>query len=164
MKVDEAQQRRLAVTIVEATPLEHRPALMLWAQRLRDIAASDLSKVRKAKEALAATKESRLIWPIIKTAAARLKQMGWVDRSPKAKVFMVTAAVSATLFGGKAAGIAALGTAIGVPLWVVFGAGAAFATGIVEEIRRKSRSTGASSGATYTVIDADEVSTPRKNE
>jgi hypothetical protein len=48
------------------------------------------------------------------------------------------AAVGVALFGGQSAGIAALGTAIGVPLWVVFGAGAAFAKSLHSELGRKS--------------------------
>ena len=55
------------------------------------------------------------------------------------------------LFGGQGAGIAALGAAIGVPLWVVFGAGAAFAGVLYEEITGKRSST----KTTYTVIDAE---------
>ena len=50
---------------------------------------------------------------------------------------------------GQGAGIAALGTAIGVPLWVVFGAGAAFLGEIYERFTGRRRPE-----TTYTVIDA----------
>ena len=43
------------------------------------------------------------------------------------------------LFGSQSAGIAALGTAIGVPLWVVLGAGAAFANSLIEELKRRGK-------------------------
>ena len=62
------------------------------------------------------------------------------------------AAVGLAVFGGQGAGIAALGTAIGVPLWVVFGAGAAFLGVLYEEIadKKPDRRT------TYRVMDADK--------
>jgi hypothetical protein len=41
---------------------------------------------------------------------------------------------------GQGAGIAALGGAIGLPLWVVFGAGGAFLGVLIEEIRKSRRS------------------------
>jgi hypothetical protein len=54
-----------------------------------------------------------------------------------AKLGLSTAAVGVAIFGGQGAGIAALGTAIGVPLWAVLGSGAAFADVIIEEFGRK---------------------------
>lgn len=143
---------RFAVAVVEKVPPEHRPALMAWAQELLAIKDSPGSPWQKAKAAMEATREARLIWPTLKAIAARIKSIGWDTRSGPARAFMITAAVSASVFGGKAAGIAALGTAIGVPLWVVFGAGAGFATAVVREIKRKGASP---DGASYTVIDAE---------
>jgi hypothetical protein len=52
--------------------------------------------------------------------------------------------------GGAGAGIAALGGAIGVPLWVLFGAGAAFAGAIVDEVAAR----GSKPKTTYTEIEA----------
>jgi hypothetical protein len=53
--------------------------------------------------------------------------------------------------GGQGAGVAALGTAVGVPLWVVFGAGATFLGVLYEEITRKKPNKSTS----YQVIDAE---------
>jgi hypothetical protein len=64
---------------------------------------------------------------------------------------MGAAATGAALFGGKAAGLAALGTAIAVPLWVVFGAGGAFMGVLYEELTGKKHKAKAS----YRVIDAE---------
>lgn len=41
------------------------------------------------------------------------------------------------MFSGQGAGIAALGGAIGVPLWVVFGAGGAFVGVFIDEAKRR---------------------------
>ena len=143
---------RLAIAIVETVPPEHRLALKTWAERLLAIKDSTLPPWQKAKEAMSATRASRVIWPTLKVVAKRVKSLGWDDRSGPARAFMGVAAVSAAVFGGKAAGIAALGTAVGVPLWVVFGAGAGFATAVAKEVSRKSK---VAESATYTVIDAE---------
>jgi hypothetical protein len=54
---------------------------------------------------------------------------------------MSGAVAGVALFGGKAAGIAALGTAIAVPLWIVLGAGGAFAGVLIEIIEGRDRDT-----------------------
>ena len=52
-------------------------------------------------------------------------------------VIAMGAAVTALTLSGQGAGIAALGGAIGVPLFVVFGAGGALAGVIIDEVRKK---------------------------
>jgi hypothetical protein len=78
-----------------------------------------------------------------------LKELGWDNRGLSGRLGIATAIATAVMFGGQGAGIAALGTAIGVPLWVVFGAGAAFLGEIYERFTGKRRLE-----TTYTVIDA----------
>ncbi len=63
-----------------------------------------------------------------------LKGAAWEDRGLVARAGIVSAVVAAVLFGSQGAGIAALGTAIGVPLWVVFGAGGAFVAALYKEL------------------------------
>lgn len=147
-----SRDTRFAIAIVETVPSEHSLALKAWAERLIAIRNSPLLPWQKAKEAMTATRASHVIWPTLKVVARKVKLMGWDSRSGPARAFMGAAAVSAAVFGGKAAGIAALGTAVGVPLWVVFGAGAGFATAVAKEVTRKSK---AAEGASYTVIDAE---------
>jgi predicted lysophospholipase L1 biosynthesis ABC-type transport system permease subunit len=152
MREEPNRDARFAIAIIDTVPLAQRPALMDWADKLLTIKASSSSPWQKAKAAMEATRTAQLIWPVLKVIATKLKRVGWDARSWPARMFMTVAAVSALVFGGKAAGVAALGTAIGVPLWVVFGAGAGFATAVVREIKRKGRP---AEGASYMVIDAD---------
>jgi hypothetical protein len=65
---------------------------------------------------------------------------------------MGAAATGVALFGGQGAGVAALGTAVGVPLWVIFGAGGAFMGVLYEELTGKKRTAKTS----YT-IDAERM-------
>ena len=75
----------------------------------------------------------------MKIAALKIKEAGWDNRSATARFGLGGAAVGLALFGSQGAGIAALGTAIGVPLWVVLGGGAAFANWLVEELSRRPK-------------------------
>ncbi len=72
--------------------------------------------------------------------AKAVKELGWDNRGLSGRLGIATAIATAVIFGGQGAGIAALGTAIGVPLWVVFGAGAAFLGDIYERFTGKRRS------------------------
>ena len=131
---------RQAVAVVEvvekASPSE-RLALQEWASRLLLIRNSELTPTRKARAAIAATVSAKVVWPAVRIAAIKLREVGWDNRSRSARFGLIGAAVGVALAGGQSAGIAALGTAIGVPLWVVFGAGAAFANGLIEEVKRR---------------------------
>jgi hypothetical protein len=84
-----------------------------------------------------------------------LKELGWDNRGWTGRLGIATAIATAVLLGGQSAGIAALGTAVGVPLWVIFGAGGAFLGEIIERFTGKPRVE-----ASYTVIEAKK----RKND
>jgi len=70
------------------------------------------------------------------------------------------AAIAAVAFSGKGAGIAALGGAIGVPLWVVLGAGGAFAGVLIEEIQRSLPSDSDDKHRVEREIDGEVVTDP----
>jgi hypothetical protein len=46
-------------------------------------------------------------------------------------------AIGLAAFGSQGAGVAALSTAVGVPLWVISGAGASMAGVLLDELNRK---------------------------
>lgn len=132
-------QRQVAVFVAKTVAPNDLDAIRTWANNLLEIRSAPLSKLGKAKAAVGLTASSKVVWPIAKMVAKEAKRTGWDDRSKTAKLGLGGAAIGAAVFGGKSAGIAALGTAIGVPLWVVLGAGASFAHMLVQEItRRKS--------------------------
>jgi len=133
----EIKGRQIALTVIEqASPLE-REIMFNWATQLIGIRDSNLTSTEKAKAAISATIESKAIYPFIKTIGREIKRLGWDERSLPARIGLSAAAFAAVLLSGKGAGIAALGGAIGVPLWVVFGAGGAFAGVIIEEVERQ---------------------------
>ncbi|MCC8931918.1 hypothetical protein [Rhizobium sp. 'Codium 1'] len=154
MTSDETKQQQLAITISRSTSHTEADALRLWAQGLLSIRESDLSSYAKGRQAIALTASSKVIMPVLKMIARQSKTYGWDRRSPAQRIGMGAAATGIALFGGANAGIAALGTAIGVPLWIVLGGGAMFAKYLIDELsQRRSRDGGA---ASYRVIDAEK--------
>lgn len=133
----EDQSRQLVTVIANATTNAEKDALSAWASQLLTLRGSELTPLQKAKQAVSLTSNSKIIWPTVKIIARELKRLGWSDRSWAARLGGAGAAVGIAVFGSQAAGIAALGTAIGVPLWVVLGSGAAFAGVLVEEFTRQ---------------------------
>lgn len=136
--VDGVAGRQLAAKVIDQASPEERDVLLRWARELMSIRDSDLPTLQKAKDAIAVTIRSKAIWPFVVTVGKEIKRLGWDERSLPAKLGLSAAALAAIAFSGKGASIAALGGAIGVPLWVVFGAGGAFAGVIIEEISRRN--------------------------
>lgn len=133
------RQRQLALYVAEHASTPERNALTSWAKHLLDVRESSLPAHLKASRALSATARSKVVWPAAKLIWGEIKRHAWDERGVKSRFGLGAAAVGALLFGGQSAGIAALGTAIGVPLWVVLGAGGTFAGMLIEELSRRGK-------------------------
>jgi hypothetical protein len=133
---DEPGQAKLAKDLALIISETSRPVLRGWLEELLQLRSSNISKLSKARRAIAVTCSSRVLLPLIKTVAVAVKRHGWDKRRSSSRFGIVGAVVGVAVFGGQSAGIAALGTAIGVPLWVVLGAGAFFASTLLDELRR----------------------------
>jgi hypothetical protein len=163
--------RQLAVRVLANASAEERTALSSWANQLLAIRRSGYSPATKAKEAIRLTARSNIVVPTLKIIAKEMKldqfdasklrfssyrevlksiRRFWGDRSLPAKLGIGASTVAFALFGSQGAGLAALGSAVAVPLWVVFGAGATFAGVMYEEVTGRKPDT----LTTYTVIDA----------
>jgi len=113
-----------------------RAALVEWARQLLSIRSVNEQPLEKARRAIAATYRREVIVALLSGTASSVKDLAWSDRSWSARLGLGAAAVAATTLGGKGAGIAAMGSAIGVPLWVVFGAGGSFAGMLIDELSK----------------------------
>lgn len=149
---DKEKQITIARAIVRDASADEQVALRDWAEGLLHIRNKNLPALKKVSEAIKLTKESSVIVPIVKRASGELKRVGWDERSWKSRLGMGAILATLVLVGNAGAGIAALGTAIGVPLWIVIGAGATFAGAIVDEVKSKS----GKPKTTYTEIDAEK--------
>jgi hypothetical protein len=150
-----SSQQQIAIRILETATDVERQAMKVWLGELLDIRSSNTSNLTKAKKALSITFANKILWPIIKLIYREMKRHAWDNRSVTTRGSYVGAAIALATVGGQSAGIAALGTAIAVPLWVVFAGGAALANNVLNVNIEKDRQT-SSLRTTYTVIDAEK--------
>jgi hypothetical protein len=130
----DSRQRQSATAIAIEIPDVESRVLITFIDTLLDIRASKEGKLRKLKATITATLRAKLIWPAIKLIYRECKDRFWDKRSTTTRFGLAGSLIGLTFFGGQGAGIAALGGAIGVPLWVVFGAGAMYANYLREEL------------------------------
>lgn len=128
--------RQLAITIAAKASEVERTALEKWGNDLLRIRDSDIDTLEKATQAISLTLDAEVIWPVVTMLGSEIKRVGWDERSLPARLGLSGVALAAAVFSGKGAGIAALGTAVGVPLWVVFGAGGTFIGVLIDEISK----------------------------
>lgn len=134
-----ASRRQLVAAVVDRAAASERDALLAWARKLLEIREGSASAFSKANQAVLLTAASKTIWPIVRTLAIELKHLGWDDQALTGRTTVGGAAIAFLTIGGQGASIAALGTAVGVPLWVVLAGGSGFAGHLIETIvRRKS--------------------------
>ena len=131
-----SKARTIAVNIVKATSETDRELLQRWGQSLLEIKRSDGSTFNKAKRTLQVSAKSDSLIPLVKLLAKETQRLGWEERGLPARIAIAAAIAALVTTGGSGAGIAALGGAIGVPLWIVFGAGGAFLGVLLEELRK----------------------------
>ena len=147
--VDSTSKQLVVIrNIIDDADLAQQLALYEWGQELLAIRKSEQSVAQKARAAIRATAHREIIWPLVRKFMTQLKKHGWDNRSWTARLGVGAAAVTVLTLGGQGAGIAALGTAIGVPLWVVFGAGVSFAVMLVDELGKAIRNNKTSSSQT----------------
>ena len=138
MEPSDERTRDIAREIVVAAKPEQLDALQAWAQAMLKIKASDMSALQKAKAAILASTDRKALAPLLQVGWREVKRVGWTERGLPAGM-AIGGAVGALTLSGQGAGIAALGGAIGLPLFVVFGAGGALAGVIIDEIRKKKK-------------------------
>jgi hypothetical protein len=113
---------------------DERVRFVGWARGLLALRESGAPVLERAREALRLTRVAGVVVPVLRSSGRGIVRVAWRDRTWAARFAFGGMAVAAAAYGGKSAGIAALGTAVGVPLWVVFGAGGAFAGVLADEL------------------------------
>ena len=135
--MDEESENQLAVYVVKTASPQELVVLQDWLSRLLSIREANISLFQKSRKAIAVTLDSKVVWPLIQMIAKKLKQHGWDERRSSSRFGIGGAAVGLALFGSQSLGLAGLGTAIGLPLWIVLGGGAKFAYLILKEKNQK---------------------------
>ncbi|MGO8122178.1 hypothetical protein ACC728_14170 [Rhizobium ruizarguesonis] len=151
---DSDNHKQLAITIAGSASRAEADALRDWARLLIDLKDENISATGKARKAISLTASSKVILPAMKIISAQAKKHGWDNRTSTQRVGLAVAAGAFALFPGANAGIAALGGAIGVPLWIVFGGGSIFLKVLYDELTKRPDEQ--ASGVSYKVIDAEK--------
>ncbi len=122
-------------TFISRLNSDERKALAAWIEKILEVKELETTKSHKAKALLQILKESKPLYPLIRETASVAKEVGWDNRKGGSRAFLAGAGVGIAFFGFQGAGLAALGGAVGFPLWVVFGGGGTLAYTILAEIR-----------------------------
>ena len=136
--VDNQSEENLhANRIVEdASPME-REALLEWATEWMEIRNSSDSNTSKAKRAVQAKIKRDSLVPILKTGFKGLKKQVWDNRNWTERLLIVGVTIGTLGLSGQAAGIAAFGRAIAVPMWFVLGASGSFLGTLIDLLTKK---------------------------
>ena len=134
MKPSQANEGRrgIAFHIAQRAAGRDRDVLLRWLPKLSDARQSRVPSIR----ALAATFSLRVIYVLLKTIWQQAKRVLWDERNWASRFLLIGVVAGVATLGGRNAGLAALGTAIAVPMWVALGASGAFLGTLVEELRK----------------------------
>ena len=124
-------ENQVATELLEGATPEERLALSKWASSLLAIRDSSDDGFGKARSAFMTTVDSTTAWPLIRRIGDAIKRNAWDERSTTERAGVGAATAMVALFGGTFAVLGALGTAVGTPLWIVFGSGDEFARQLV---------------------------------
>lgn len=109
-------------------------AVIRLFQRLLEVREMEASAKDKLRKALPDGDDTKAALEALQSSASHIKDLAWDDRTWPARVGIGAATVVAASLAGEAAGLALAGTAIAIPLWVVFGSGEDFAAALIADL------------------------------
>jgi hypothetical protein len=122
--------------LLDRLTTDERQGLRQFLEALLRIRHSEASRKEKLSQTLEVAKQSSSLAPVIREIWRAGKKHTWDDRGSGMRWGMAGAGAGLLLFGGASVGVAGFGGAIALPLWIVFGAGAALAHGIIADLGR----------------------------
>ncbi len=127
--------------VEEASPVERR-ALLEWTTALMEIRNSSDTKFSKGRLAVKATIKREILIPILKTNLKAMKENMWDDRNWATRIGIIGLTIGTLGFSSEAAGIAAFGRAIAVPIWLVLAASGTFLGTLIDMLQSTAVSSG----------------------
>lgn len=116
---------------------EEKDALLKWAEECKEVVDSRRKKKNKIKKLTEITRRNNdALKSVFKVMGKNLQKYLWTDRGFVARCAVAGAGAGILTGGFGGAGIACLGTAIGVPFFLVTAAGGAFLGMLISEIRK----------------------------
>jgi hypothetical protein len=124
--VSDVQETAAQPPIVQAVlrlPPAEQQRLLGWSRGLGEIRYGTLRGFKKAAAMLALTRDRKATWPLLKVLALALKNVVWDARSWTFRLGVGAVIATFVAAENRGAGIVALGGGIGLPLWMLIGAG-----------------------------------------
>ncbi len=122
--------------LANITP-EEGIALHIWANKLLMLRNSSRSGPEKFQAVIQLTRDAKILIPLTKKIFMELKRTGWDESAWKSRLGMGATLWASLIIGKAAAGMALLGGAIAVPLWIVFGTGDTFVKALITELKKR---------------------------
>lgn len=127
---------RFASAIKRTTPAEDRLLAIRWLSESRTVIASDLGPTEKFKKLNSLISSRTAIVTIAKSVSEAVSNYRNSDLPLPMKIALPATLAAIPLVGGQAAGIAAFGSALGVPVLLLIFLGTAGITSIIEAVVR----------------------------
>jgi hypothetical protein len=124
--MSEVQETTAQPAIVQAVlrlPPAEQQRLLGWSRGLGEIRYGTLRGFKKVAAMLALTRDRKATWPLLKLLALALKNVVWDARSWTFRLGVGAVIATFVAADNGGAGIVALGGGIGLPLWMLIGAG-----------------------------------------
>jgi restriction system protein len=125
---------RFASAIKHTTRSEDRVLAIQWLSESRDVVASDLRSIEKFKKLNGLINSRTAIVAIAKSVSEAVSNYRKSDLPLSMKIALPATLAVIPLVGGHAAGIAAFGGALGVPVLLLIFLGTAGITSIIEAV------------------------------
>ena len=125
---------RFASAIKHTTRSEDRVLAIQWLSESRDVVASDLRSIEKFKKLNGLINSRTAIVAIAKSVSEAVSNYRKSDLPLSMKIALPATLAAIPLVGGHAAGIAAFGGALGVPVLLLIFLGTAGITSIIEAV------------------------------
>ncbi len=128
------KNRRIARTAISELDAGQREILAGYAKRLLALREKELPTQAKVIDAIDYTADKRVLGVLTRGSGRLIAKHAWKDRSWPGRIGLGAAGLLGLMAAGQGAALAVLGTAIGVPMWMVFGSGDRFAEILIDEI------------------------------
>jgi hypothetical protein len=138
--MSEVQETTAQPAIVQAVlrlPPAEQQRLLGWSRGLGEIRYGTLRGFKKVAAMLALTRDRKATWPLLKVLALALKQVVWDARSWTLRLGLGAIIATFVAIGNEGAGIVALGGGLGLPLWMLIGAGGVLIGLLVDKIKAR---------------------------
>ncbi len=131
--LSKAERKAISAALNKLDRVQKLAVIRLF-QRLLEVREMEASAKDKLRKALPDEQDTRVALDALQSSASHIKDLAWDDRTWPARVGIGAATVVAASLAGEAAGLALAGTAIAIPLWVVFGSGENFAAALIADL------------------------------